>query len=149
MKRLWKCPRCGRRFANLNQTHTCARLQTLDHHFRGKPPEMKRLFHAFRRAVATFGRVKVLPEKSRIAFQVRMSFAQITPRRQWLDGHFVLDRRVPGRHVRRIETFSTRNHVHYFRLMNETQIDTEFLALAREAYDVGAQRHLERRGESV
>ena len=105
---------------------------------------MKRLFHALRRAIATVGPVKVLPEKTRIAFQVRMSFAQITPRRRWLDGHFVLARRAPGPHVRRIETFSARNHVHYFRLTDEAQIDADFLALAREAYEVGAQRHLPR-----
>ena len=141
---LWTCRKCGRRFANTNQTHTCARLHTIDHHFRDTPVETKRLYQAFRRALASVGPVRVLPEKTRIAFQVRMSFAQVTPRRRWLDGHFVLARRAPGPHVRRIETFSARNHVHYFRLTEANQIDADFLALAREAYRVGAQQHLPR-----
>ena len=40
------------------------------------------------------GPVTVLPEKTRIAFQTRMSFAQITPRMKWLDGHVVLAHRL-------------------------------------------------------
>jgi len=47
-----------------------------------------------RRAVAACGPVTVLPEKTRIAFQVRMSFAQVSPHRHWLDGHVVLARRL-------------------------------------------------------
>jgi len=48
----------------------------------------------------------VLPEKTRIAFQVRMSFAQVAPRARWLDGHVVLARRLEDPRFRRIETVS-------------------------------------------
>ncbi len=94
------------------------------------------------RAVAGCGPVTVLPEKTRIAFQVRMSFAQVSPRRRWLDGHVVLARRLPHPRFRRIETISPRNHVHHFRLASASDVDRVFLGRIREAYSVGAQEHL-------
>lgn len=89
----------------------------------------------------------MLPEKTRIAFHVRMSFAQVTPRQRWLDGHVVLARRLEHPRFRKIETFSPRNHVHHFRLLTLQDIDADFRSWIREAYRVGAQEHLRpRRG---
>jgi hypothetical protein len=140
---LWTCPECRRRFANRNQSHACGR-HDLAHHFRGKDPAVRALFDAVRRAIAACGPVTVLPEKTRIAFQVRMSFAQLTPRRGWVDGHFVFARRVPSARFRRIDTISPRNHVHHFRLTVSEEIDAEFREWIREAYAVGAQEHIAR-----
>jgi len=141
MPALWRCPTCHRRFANRNQSHTCAKLD-LAHHFVGKPPLIRALYDAFVKSLRKCGPVIVLPEKTRIAFQVRMSFAQVTPRRQWLDGHVVLARRLEHPRFRGIETFSPRNHVHYFRLAAVSDIDADVEAWLREAYAVGQQKHL-------
>ena len=145
MKRppLWRCPTCRRRFANRNQSHACGR-HTLAHHFRGKPPGIRALFDGIADAVRAIGPVRVLPEKTRIAFQVRMSFAQVTPRQRWLDGHVVLARRLESPRFLRVETFSPRNHLHAFRITTVEEIDDEFRAWLAEAYRVGAQEHLAR-----
>lgn len=142
---LWTCPRCRRRFANRNQSHACGR-HDLEHHFRGKDPAIRALYKAVRTAITACGPVIVLPEKTRIAFQVRMSFAQVSPRQHWLDGHVVLARRLPHPRFRRIDTISQRNHVHHFRLTALDEIDDDFRAWLREAYAVGAQKHLVRKG---
>jgi hypothetical protein len=63
-------------------------------------------------------------------------------RKHWLDGHVVLARRLPHPRFRGIETFSPRNHVHYFRLTSTDDIDDDFRAWLREAYAVGCQEHL-------
>ena len=73
------------------------------------------------------GPVIVNPEKTRIAFQVRMSFAAVMLKRQWIDGHVVLARRLESPRFRRIETISPRNHVHSFRLTSPDEIDEEFV----------------------
>ena len=138
---LWTCPKCRRKFANRNQSHACAR-HDLAHHFRGKDPAVRALFNKVRAIVGACGPVTVLPEKTRIAFQVRMSFAQITPKRRWLDGHVVLARRLEHPRFLRVDTFSPRNHVHAFRLHDDADLDDDFRAWIREAYDVGAQKHL-------
>jgi hypothetical protein len=88
------------------------------------------------------GPVTVLPEKTRIAFQVRMSFAAFVFRQNWIDGHVVLARRLENSRFRRIETFSPRNHLHAFRFKGVDEIDDEVAAWFAEAYLVGEQRHL-------
>ena len=138
---LWQCPRCRRYFANRNQSHFCGR-HDLATHFRGKPAEIRAIFDAVRRAIRRCGPVIVLPEKTRIAFQVRMSFAQVTPRSRWVDGHVVLARRLEHPRFRRIDTISRRNHVHHFRFAAVSEVDAEAEGWFCEAYAVGQQRHL-------
>lgn len=138
---LWLCTSCGREFANRNQSHACGRY-TLDHHFNGKAPVIREMFDRVVAMIQEIGPVRILPEKTRIAFQVRMSFAQVTPRRAWLDGHVVLMRRLEHPRFRRVQTFSPRNHVHEFRLATMADIDAEFRAWLAEAYLVGDQQHL-------
>lgn len=144
MHSMWTCSRCGRRFANRNQSHACGR-HDLQRHFRGKPPVIRELFDAFVKAVEACGPVTVIPEKTRVAFQVRMSFAQVTPRTRWIDGHVVLARRYEHARFRKVETISQRNHVHHFRLTSMADLDTELAEWLREAYAVGRQQHLEKR----
>ena len=140
---MWHCEKCGRDFANRNQVHSCGRY-LLDDHFAGKPPAIRALFDEVVKAVESVGLVRILPEKTRIAFQVRMSLAQVTPRRDWLDGHVVLARRYEHPRFRSIQTISPRNHVHAFRLSDQCDIDGEFRRWLAEAYLVGEQRHLGR-----
>lgn len=140
---LWRCDECGRYFTNRNQSHTCG-LHDLAHHFRDKPPEIRALFDSVVRVIKSIGPVRILPEKTRIAFQVRMSFAQVTPRRKWLDGHLVLARRLEHPRFTKVQTFSPRNHLHAFRLTSVSELDQQFWTWMEEAYRVGEQRHLRR-----
>jgi Domain of unknown function (DUF5655) len=87
-------------------------------------------------------RAVVLPERTRVAFQVRMSFAAFALRKRWVDGHVVLARRVEHPRFRRVETFSPRNHLHRFRLQRREEVDEEVAGWLAEAYRVGEQRHL-------
>jgi hypothetical protein len=139
---LWKCPRCKRSFANKNQSHFCG-THDLEHHFEGKADEVREIYEAFLKAIQRCGHVTVLPEKTRIAFQVRMSFAQLTTRSKWVAGHVVLARRFEHPRFRKVETFSPRNHVHYFRLTSVAEVDEEVESWLAEAYAVGEQKHLE------
>ncbi len=143
LDKLWRCTKCGRRFANKNQTHFCSDVQ-LESHFEGKPPETRRLYEAFLGAVRSHGPVVVLPEKTRIAFQVRMSFAALMPRRGYLRGHLVLAQRRESPCFCKIETISTRNHVHAFELRDAVQLQGDLGEYVGEAYRVGCQEHLRR-----
>jgi Domain of unknown function (DUF5655) len=138
---LWRCSECGREFANRNQSHFCSDV-ALDAHWIGKEPHVRETFDAFVRAVEELGPARVLPQKTRIAFQVRMSFAALMPKRRWLDGHLVLARRAESPCFRRVETLSPRNHVHHFRLRHPDEIDAELKRFIAEAYAVGEQKHL-------
>ena len=137
---LWRCQRCGRSFANRNQSHACARHQ-LETHFEGRSLKVRAIYDAFLSMLEGLGPVTVLPEKTRIAFQVRMSFAQLTLRRDWVLGHLVLARRVESPLFTRVESFSPRNHLHAFRLDDPGQV-AALHDYAQEGYGVGCQDHL-------
>jgi hypothetical protein len=100
------------------------------------------LFDQFSALIRKCGPVKVLPEKTRIAFQVRMSFIAVQVRRDYFIGHFVFAQRVESPRFVRVETFSPRNHLHAFRIDSLSDLDDEFAAWIREAYAVGQQTHL-------
>lgn len=138
---MWTCPQCGRQFANSHQSHVCAR-HTLAEHLEGKPAAIISLYRQLEAVIQSMGPVIVVPEKTRIAFQVRMSFAAVMLKQRWIDGHVVLSRRVESPRFRRIESISPRNHVHAFRLSSLQEIDAELTGWIAEAYVVGEQRHL-------
>ena len=141
---MWVCPRCGRTFANRNQTHTCRPLVDLDQHFAGKDPAVRQAFDAVLASVRALGPVTVLPETTRIALHVRMSFAAFVARRHWLDGHVVLARRLDHPRFRRVEEYSARNVLHAFRLLGPDDVDADVRSWLAEAYRVGQQKHLRR-----
>lgn len=66
-RQLWKCPKCGRPFANRNQSHFCSQYKLRDH-LCGKTPLAVALFRDFARLVRRCGPVRIIPEKTRIAF---------------------------------------------------------------------------------
>ncbi|MBV7328342.1 hypothetical protein KFU94_08790 [Chloroflexi bacterium TSY] len=141
-KKLWRCPKCGETFTTPHQWHSCGRF-SLDDLFTRSEPTTRQLFDRFVKLVEDCGPVKVIPQKTRIAFQARMRFAAIMPRKHYLSGHFVLARHREEPFSLRIQQFSQQNYVHEFRLDNEEQLSDAFLDCIREAYNVGQQRHLD------
>jgi hypothetical protein len=139
---MWRCSECGRRFANRNQSHACAPPRELAEHFAGRDSSMFSLYRALLALVRRCGPVTVIPEKTRIVFQTRMSFMAVAPRQLHLIGHFVFARRVANPRFQKIETISPRNYVHHFCLEREDELDAEFEGFVREAYAVGTQEHL-------
>lgn len=141
-KPLWRCPTCGERFTTKNQWHACGKF---DIHalFDRSEPHVRQLFDRFVKVVRRCGPVKVIPQKSRIALQVRMRFAALMPQKQTLKGHLVLARRYVSPRFEKIETYSPRSHVHVFRLRSADDLDSRFCRLIGEAYKVGRQDHLE------
>ena len=144
---LWRCPRCGRTFAARDQTHTCAPLGDLDRHFASSDASVRAAFDRVVEVVSALGPVEVLPERSRIALHVRMSFAAFTPRRHWLNGHVVLDQVVESPRFTRVEVFSPHNVLHAFRLDGPGDVDAEVAGWLAAAYRVGEQRHRQPKGQ--
>jgi hypothetical protein len=114
----------------------------VDTHFEGTDPWVRQTFDHVLETVRESGPVLVLAEKTRIALQVRMSFAAFVPRKKWLNGHLVLARRVDSPRFYKVEVYSPRNVVHAFRLHAPEEVDAEFGGWLSEAYRVGEQQHL-------
>lgn len=142
MGELWPCPKCGRTFANKNQSHTCRPLGELAVHFARKDPVVREIFDRVVGIVREFGPVEVLAEKSRIALHTRMSFAAFVPRVHWLDGHVVLAEQLASERFTKVEVYSPRNVLHAFRLRDPTEVDAEVADWLKRAYAVGRQEHV-------
>jgi hypothetical protein len=141
-KDLWKCPECGRRFANQNQSHSCGRY-TVEEFLEGRPARAVALFKVFADAAGECGPVTLAPAKTRVGFQARMIFAAVNRLGALgLEAHVVLARRLDGPRFTRVESLSARNHVHHFIIRSPEEVDEEVGSWLREAYRVGAQEHL-------
>lgn len=141
LKGLWTCPRCGRRFANRNQSHSCGHY-TIKQHLKGKSSLVMSLYERFVELVKRCGPVSIVPAKTRIGFQVRMTFAAVTLKAHDLNAHVVLSRRLENTRFTRIESITPRCHVHHFRVQSMEELDDEVVAWLKEAYEVGEQKHL-------
>jgi hypothetical protein len=142
-KPLWACPKCRAQFTAPNQWHSCGRFD-LDALFTKSSPMVRRLYRRFVALVKSCGPVTILPQKSRVAFQVRMRFAAVMPQQSCLKGHLVLADPVRAACFERVESLSVRNHVHVFRLESEAQLTPELAAWVVKAYKIGRQDHLSR-----
>jgi hypothetical protein len=138
---MWRCPVCRRQFANRNQSHFCGRYE-LASHFRGKPAAIRQLYELFVAEVQRCGPVTILPEKTRIAFQVRMSFAALQVQCSKIIGHLVLAHRHERACFVRIDSISRHNHVHHFRVERPEDLGKDLRAFIKKAYAVGQQKHL-------
>jgi hypothetical protein len=140
---MWTCPRCGREFANRNQWHACG-AWTVDDHLRVATPEVAELFGRFVELVERCGHVTLAPTTTRIGFKVRMTFAAVSLRRDRLDAHVILARRLEDPRFVEVVSLGPRSHQHRFRIASPDELDDQVLGWLSEAYAVGRQEHLAR-----
>jgi hypothetical protein len=136
---LWVCPKCRHKFVTANIWHSCSHYP-LSYHFKNKDRIVREIFDEYLAIVESFGPVTVIPQKTRIVFQVRVRFAGAITRKHWLDCGFWLKRRAEHPLFYKIEKLNARDYIHSFRLKSiEDLRDRHLQALLREAYGVGCQ----------
>jgi hypothetical protein len=141
LKPLWRCPKCGARFVTKSMWHSCGRF-TLKELFAHSDPNVLRLFKEFERLVRSLGPVRMIPQKTRVVFQVRVRFAGAYPRKSYLLCGFALTRRITHPRLVKYEYYGPNWHGHLFRIESEDQFDDKFRQWVKEAYAVGEQRYL-------
>jgi hypothetical protein len=141
LKELWQCPKCGERFVSPNLWHACGTF-SLEALFARSEPHVFQLYQQFEHLVKACGPITVIPQKSRIAFQVRVRFAGAIPRKSYLQCSFGFRRRVEHPRFYKIEQYTPHWYGHHCRIERDEEFDEEFKKWIREAYAVGEQRHL-------
>lgn len=144
---LWRCPKCGHRFVSANLWHSCGRYRIEDH-FRGRPPELKKIYRAYLRLARSFGPVHVYAQKTRIVFQQQVRFAGVTVRARYVEAGMWLTRPADHPALLRRLAVNPRDIAHYFRLQSVADVDDELRALMREAHAIGRREHLETKDPS-
>ena len=143
MSELWTCPVCGQRFVARNMPHSC-QVVGLDAFFEGAAPELREVFDRFVAAARESGELTVNATTSRVTLQVRGRFAGIDrPRKRYLVANFVLTRPLDSPRLTRVEYVPPYYYVHRLRLSQPGDVDAELSRWLAEAYQVGAQRHVD------
>jgi hypothetical protein len=109
---LWRCPRCGERFITRNMWHSCRRSSVRDL-FRGSEPRVYRLYLKFARMMRACGPVRIIGQKTRLVFQVRVRFGGCVPRRNWLLCGLAFPRRRSSPRFIKTESFGKHFHGHW------------------------------------
>jgi hypothetical protein len=130
----WECPRCGRRFGRVNQTHECAPAMSLEEYFATGPAHERPVFEAVLAFVETLGPVHVEPVSVGIFLKRGRTFAELRPRERWVALSFSLRRSVRHRLiVRKVLPY----HGRYFHVANvrtPDDLDDEVRGWLAEAY---------------
>lgn len=143
LKPLWRCPDCGERFVTENMWHSCGQF-TLKALFARSDPHVIKLFRKFAKMVKACGPGKMIPQQTRVVFQMRVRFAGVYPRKSYLLCAVALPQRLENPRFERIEKFTEHFISHHFRVDSEADLDDEVQSWLRESYRVGAQEFVSR-----
>lgn len=138
---LWRCPKCGKHYVTRNISHACAR-HTEAEHFRGKSEMVTWLYRRVLKILRGCGLLRLNPDKTRIAFQVRMRFAGVQLCKDKLKLGFLLARLVEHPRICGVDYYTPRCIGHHLELRGPEDLDAQLEAWLRESYRVGAQAHL-------
>jgi hypothetical protein len=130
---LWRCPRCGHRFASRHLWHSCGNYR-LAEHFTKRPAALRLLFNRWRAMARACGPVTVYAQKTRIVFQAGVRFAGAVVHADWLEATLWLRRRATHRCVYRVESLGQQGYGLHLRLVDQADLDDGLNILIREAY---------------
>ena len=88
----------------------------------------------------------MIPQKTRIVFQVRVRYAGCQIRKSHIECGIALPRRVEDPRFTKITAHATHFVGHHFRIASKKYLDARLQRWLREAYGVGAQKFLQRPG---
>ncbi len=138
---LWKCPKCGERLVTKNMWHSCGKF-TIEELFARSEPHVIKLFRKFEKMIRKCGPVTMIPQKTRVVFQVRVRFGGCYPRKSYLMCALGLPRAGDDPRFFKVEKYATHFVGHYFRVYSEADLDEAVQQWMHESYEVGAQMHL-------
>ncbi|MBS1529546.1 MAG: hypothetical protein JSU01_04495 [Bacteroidetes bacterium] len=141
---MWTCPRCGHRFYNKNQSHSCG-AYTIDDFLKGKTEQTISLFHDFLAEYRKIGPFELHPVKTRVALLTKMRFCSINKAAaDHIDIHLVLT--APYEHTLcfyKIDNLANRFFVHHARIYDHEDFTAELRYFMAMAYKVGNREHVD------
>ena len=138
MADLWVCPKCGAKFVSANMSHSCGTF-TFEALFAKSEPQVFALYKKFEGMVLaictdTNAPLTIIPQKSRVVFQIRTRFIRCMPRKAslWIGFNF-LQRHEHSR-FDRIDSYYATVHGHEIRVSRLEELDGDFETWIRRAY---------------
>jgi len=139
---MWTCPKCGHKFFNKNQSHSCGQF-TIDDFLKDKTEKSVDLFNYFISEYKKIGDFELHPVKTRVALLTKMRFCSINKvGKDFIDVHLVLTQRQDGPVFYRIDNLADRFFVHHLKIYEKNDIDDGVRRCMILAYDIGNRKHV-------
>ena len=129
----WACPRCGRRFANANQNHSCKPPVPIATHFEGRPPWMRTAFESIAGKLGKSIRVDGVAKG--IHFAARSTFAGLTTTKTKMRVEFLLGRVVTSPRIFKVERLGPTRIAHHVELTDAGDADGELIEWLKASRD--------------
>lgn len=91
----------------------------------------------------------MIPQKTRVVFQVRVRFAGAYPRKSYFLCGFALPYRSTDPRFVKIENYAPHFQGHLFRVASAADLDEQVQRWLHESYEVGAQNFLNKKESRV
>ncbi|HEX2618756.1 MAG TPA: DUF5655 domain-containing protein [Phototrophicaceae bacterium] len=111
-------------------------LNSIDHHFEGKPPQMRATYDRLIEALSEFGVLKQASKQTSIHLEKHSGFAGVHPRKNYFNLEFRTDYQIDDPRITRTQQLSTRRFEHTVKLETEADIDEQLLKWLKDAYDL-------------
>lgn len=102
------------------------------------------MYRRIEAVLRSFGEFRIHPQRTRIAFISRMSFAGVRLAERWVDLAFILAEPVEHQRIRRIELYGPTSFGHHTRIARPEKIDADVRSWLRAAWRRGRQETLDR-----
>jgi predicted transport protein len=131
----WACPKCGRIFRQINQSHACG-IGAGETLLKNRPKSLAELYHKLQSTVRAFGEVEVVTRDRYALFRTTRIFADLTVTRDALRVVVHLSRQVTDpRFVKAGPSGKRVSHVAFVATQRDLRAILPYL---REAYDLAA-----------
>ena len=139
---MWTCARCGRSFANANQSHSCLGLSAAEH-LAGRSDLGISIYEAIVEALERCGEFRIHAQKTRIAFISRMSFAAVSVAKRWVDLSLITPTVIDDPRIRKLFLYGPTSWGQTMRVSHPGEIDDQVKVWLCEALRRGDQETLE------
>jgi hypothetical protein len=130
--KIWVCPKCGRKFKRLGQSHSCKAFP-LQEHFEGKP-DSTLLYKKFMKALKKkIGYFKIDSLECCIHFVSDFTFASIKVLKQHIEVGFSLNHFISSKKIKNCKRLSVNRYLYYVKILDEADIDEILLKWIVEA----------------
>lgn len=113
-----------------------ADVNSVDHLFEGKAPELRAAFDHLIRQLRQFGEIRVAPKQTSIHLEKNSGFAGVHPRKTYINLEFRADYKIDDPRITRVQQLSARRFEHTVKLANQSETDDQLLKWLREAYEL-------------
>lgn len=139
---MWTCERCGRSFANRNQSHACQTIGIAEH-LAEKTELAVSIYEEVTRVLRRHGEFREHPQKGGIGFISRMTFGGVALRSRWVDLYFMLPRPLDHERVFKLDLYGPSSWAHTIRLRSPDDVDAEVRGWLAESLRRGDQETLD------